>query len=79
MNTVFVVKQRDGLLSIGLVTKDVISHLRESSCGSCNYICRDGNKVAHAFPKLSLSLNVDVLCFEEIPNCIATLVADDFN
>ncbi|PON41434.1 hypothetical protein PanWU01x14_289570 [Parasponia andersonii] len=66
-----------GLSPNDLVVGDIISFMSVASRGPCNFVPGEGNKVAHLLAKLSFNISNDVLCYENIPNSVATLVAYD--
>ncbi|PON42288.1 Ribonuclease H-like domain containing protein [Trema orientale] len=68
-----------GLSSNDLVVWNVISYLSDGRSGPYSFVPREGNKVAHLLAKMSFNLSNDVVCYEEIPTCIAILVAKDIS
>ena len=60
-----------------LIVRDLISLFCSDGVGSCCYVSQIWNQVAHSLAKLRF--HFDQREFEEIPGCIAQLVANDLN
>ncbi|PON56414.1 Ribonuclease H-like domain containing protein [Parasponia andersonii] len=63
------------LFATSLIVADIISLLSINGGGFYNFVRHSGNKVAHSLAKFSSSM----FWYEEIPNCIINLVANDLH
>ncbi|PON69874.1 hypothetical protein TorRG33x02_258310 [Trema orientale] len=79
INAIAMVNSPGGLSSNDLVANDIRSLMRLGKGGTCNFIPRLGNEIAHALAKYVSSISTTMCWREEIPNCIDLLVAKDLS
>lgn len=64
-----------GLSSAHLLANGIVSLLREAGGGTCHFIPRTDNEVAHTLAKNVISCTTDCVWFDIFLDCIITIVA----